>query len=104
MTELTEKIKVREAELGRPLTAVERLNVARSLPGKDDAAERMEIILQETKEGIEAAKVFHAELEKANLVNNLSMRHASAHQFETTKRDLLTKFNAGELERIQAAA
>lgn len=100
MNELTEKIKTAETELGRPLSAIERLNITRSMPDKDDTAERMEIILKETFEGIEALNNFHTEIEKANLVNNGHMRHVAAIEFESTKRSLLKQFNEGKIERI----
>ena len=102
--EVTKKIKAREEELGRSVSATERLTIARSIPSKDDASERMELVLTETMEGIQCLNSFHEEVEKANLVNNRHMRHVAAIAFEATKRDLLQRFNAGEIERIKPAA
>jgi len=104
MNEITEQIKQKEEALGRSLTSIERLAMLGTMSSKDDSAERMEIILSETMEGIEALNDFHAEIDKANLVNNRQMRHVAAHQFEATKRELLQKFNKGEIERIKPAA
>ncbi|MCG2776933.1 MAG: hypothetical protein L6406_14770 [Desulfobacterales bacterium] len=98
--ELSEKIKEAEGQLGRPLSAVERLNISRSMPKVDDAIERMEIILTETLEGIEALNTFHEKVEKAKVSSGVGERHKAAHEFEAVKRDLLTRFNKGEIERI----
>ena len=96
----TEAIEKAEEELGRPLTAIGRLNVIRSLPTNDDSAARMEIALEETLPGIELVNNFNEKIKAANLVNNLHLRHTAALEFESGKRDLLKQFNAGKIERI----
>ena len=101
MNELSKKVKLEEERLGRKLTTGERFNVCRSMPSKDDTASRMEIVLSSTMEGIEAVNNFQAEIESANLVNNTQMRLVASHAFEAAKKDLLAKFNRGELERIK---
>ena len=99
--QVTKAIEQAEKQRGKPLSAIERLNISRSIPKEDDTESRMEIILTETMEGIQAVNDFHAEIESANLINNSRMRHIAAHTFEATKRELLAKFNSGLIERIK---
>ena len=96
----TEKIKEVEKQRGRPLSAYERLNVLRGMPTEDESAERMRIILEETLPGIEAFNTFHAKVEAAKLSSGVAERHKAAHWWEATKRDLLKRFNNGEIERL----
>jgi hypothetical protein len=96
----TEAIAKAETELGKPLSAYERLNVIRNLPSDDDKESRLKIALEQTLPGIELMNDFNEKIEAANLVNNLHLRHVACLNFETGKRDLMKKFNAGQIERI----
>ena len=100
MNELKKEIEAREKTLGRPLSAVERLNVARSIPKKDDNAETLRIVFEETKEGRELRKEFDRKLEQAKQSSGVSERHKTSHWFESEKRKLVAAFNAGTIERV----
>ena len=101
---ISEAIKTKEESLGRKLTAFETLSVSRSIPKEDDTKERMEIIFAETMEGIQALNDFHTKLEAAKMSSGVAERHKVAHWWEAEKQSLLTRFNAGQIERIKPAA
>ena len=97
---VTEAIAKAEEQLGKPLSAYERLNVIRSIPKEDDTESRMTLIFEETLEGIESLATFNERLEAAKQSSGIDERRKVAFWWETEKRSLLTKFNAGQIERI----
>ena len=101
MNEITKAIAAKEEITGRKLSPQERLNLCRSMPSKDDNKERLEIALTQTLPGIEATNTFHERLEIAKMSSGVGEKHKVSIWWESTKRDLLKRFNAGELKRIK---